>query len=307
MINSNWAARWATCLITICGPPGLAGSRHCPWSLLDQAITLDNNINKEENRKRKFSKNHTEPFHKKHHSSEGSGSHNSHKHNGHFSKGNGDNYNGHKHNEGFKGDHSNSHPNGNNGRHNGGNGHHNGNNGQHRHNSRDLSHITCFKCKKTRHFADRCTEKKHDEVIKPNPFQKGQVNHLHVEEVVNEPNTVMGRDFPRATYLAVKTMVCGGDLRFILVEWPQGYIPGSENHDSTQDVTTETRCSGGDDGVDGGDDDDDDPSEVQLDDGDDGDDFPLREGISPADFCPPESSFLSGVSPPRRGGCVYSR
>ncbi|KAK1558111.1 hypothetical protein QYE76_016686 [Lolium multiflorum] len=115
-------------------------------SLLDQAITLDNNINKEENRKRKFSKNHTEPFHKKHHSSEGSGSHNSHKHNGHFSKGNGDNYNGHKHNEGFKGDHSNSHPNGNNGRHNGGNGHQNGNNGQHRRNSGDLSHITCFKC-----------------------------------------------------------------------------------------------------------------------------------------------------------------
>ncbi|KAK1618152.1 hypothetical protein QYE76_023669 [Lolium multiflorum] len=41
-------------------------------SLLDQAITLDNNIKKEENRKRKFSsKNHTEPFHKKHHSSMG--------------------------------------------------------------------------------------------------------------------------------------------------------------------------------------------------------------------------------------------
>nr|XP_051224733.1 suppressor of mec-8 and unc-52 protein homolog 1-like [Lolium perenne] len=31
MINSNWAARWATCLITVCGPPGLAGSRHCRW------------------------------------------------------------------------------------------------------------------------------------------------------------------------------------------------------------------------------------------------------------------------------------
>ncbi|KAK1684814.1 hypothetical protein QYE76_045662 [Lolium multiflorum] len=66
-------------------------------SLLDQAIALDNNIKKEENRKRKLSnsKNHIEPFHKKHHSSEGSGSHNSHKHNGHG------------HNEGFKGDHSN--------------------------------------------------------------------------------------------------------------------------------------------------------------------------------------------------------
>jgi hypothetical protein len=151
-------------------------------SLLDQAIALDNNIKKEENRKRKLSnsKNHIEPFHKKHHSSEGSGSHNSHKHNGHG------------HNEGFKGDHSNGNQNGNNGRHNGGNGHHNGNNGQHRHNSRDLSHITCFKCKKTGHFANDCPENKHVDATKPNPFQKGQANHLYVEEVVNEPNTVMG-------------------------------------------------------------------------------------------------------------------
>ena len=68
-----------------------------------------------------------------------------------------------------------------------------------------------------------------------------------------------------------------------------------------------TRCSGGDDGDDDGDDGDDDPNEVQLDDGDDGDDFPLREGISPADFCLPEGSFLSGVFPPRRGGCAPSR
>jgi hypothetical protein len=159
-------------------------------SLLDQAIALDNNIKKEENRKRKFSnsKNHTEPFHKKHHSFEGSGSHNSPKHNGHFSKGNGNNYNGHRHNEGFKGDHSNSHPNGN-------NGHHNGNNGQHHPNSgdnRDLSNITCYKCKKTGHFAKRCPENKPEEVTKPNPVQKGQANHLYVEEVMNEPNTVMG-------------------------------------------------------------------------------------------------------------------
>ena len=68
-----------------------------------------------------------------------------------------------------------------------------------------------------------------------------------------------------------------------------------------------TEWSSGDDGVGGGDDGDDDPNEVQLDDGDDGDDFPLREGISPADFSLPESSFLSGVFPPRRGGCVASR
>jgi hypothetical protein len=32
---------------------------------------------------------------------------------------------------------------------------------------------------------------------------------------------------------------------------------------------------------------------------------PLREGISPADFCLPESFSLSSVFPPRRGGGVY--
>jgi hypothetical protein len=32
---------------------------------------------------------------------------------------------------------------------------------------------------------------------------------------------------------------------------------------------------------------------------------PLREGISPVDFCLPESFSLSGVFPPRRGGGVY--
>ncbi|KAK1693018.1 hypothetical protein QYE76_009715 [Lolium multiflorum] len=59
-----------------------------------------------------------------------------------------------------------------------------------------------------------------------------------------------------------------------------------------------TRCCGGDGGVDGGDDDDDDGDDVPLDDDGDGVDFPLREGISPADSCPPESSFLSGVLRP---------
>ena len=59
-----------------------------------------------------------------------------------------------------------------------------------------------------------------------------------------------------------------------------------------------TRCSGGDGGDDDGDDDDGDGDFVQLDGGDDGIDFPLREGISPADFSLPESSFLSGVFRP---------
>jgi hypothetical protein len=103
-------------------------------SLLDQAITLDNNIMKEENRKRKFSngKTHIGSSHKRHHFSEGNG--------------NGNNFNGHRHNGTNKGNHSNGHHNGDNGHQNGGNGNHNGNhdgnNSQHNHNSeakKDLS------------------------------------------------------------------------------------------------------------------------------------------------------------------------
>ncbi|KAK1681187.1 hypothetical protein QYE76_042035 [Lolium multiflorum] len=60
-----------------------------------------------------------------------------------------------------------------------------------------------------------------------------------------------------------------------------------------------TRCSGGDGGVDGGDDDDGDGDDVPLDDDGDGVDFPLREGISPADSCPPESSFSLALRPAR--------
>jgi hypothetical protein len=64
--------------------------------------------------------------------------------------GNGGNFNGHKHNGGFRG---------NNGHHNGNNGHHNGGNGQRRFNSdakKNLSHITCYKCKKTGHYSNTC-------------------------------------------------------------------------------------------------------------------------------------------------------
>jgi hypothetical protein len=147
-------------------------------SLLDQAITLDNNIKKEENRKRKFSngKTHTEHSHKRHHSSGGNG--------------NGSNSNGHGHNGGNQGNHSNGHQNGDNGNHNGsngnhtgGNGHQNGGNGQHRI-KKDLSHIICYNCKKPGHFADMCSEKKQDDAAKPNPFKRGHVNHVNVEEVM---------------------------------------------------------------------------------------------------------------------------
>jgi hypothetical protein len=134
-------------------------------SLLDQAITLDNNIRKEENRKRKFSssKSHVEPFHKKHHSSEGSGHSSSHKHGGRFSKGNSSHFNSHKHSGGFKGNNS--------------SGHHSGHNDQHRHNTepkKDLSHITYFNCKKTGHYSTSCPENKSIELAKPIHFRKAK-------------------------------------------------------------------------------------------------------------------------------------
>ena len=138
-------------------------------SLLDQAVTLDNNIHKEENCKRKFSnnKNHTDFSHKKHHSSEGSGSHNSHRHGDHYNKGKSHHSNGHRSNSGSRSNHSNGHHNGHR------NGHQNGNNGQQRTTSdgkRDLSEVMCYKCKKNGHYSNNCPELKTADVTKPNPF-----------------------------------------------------------------------------------------------------------------------------------------
>jgi hypothetical protein len=142
---------------------------------------------KEENRKRKFSKGktHIESSHKRHHFSEGNGK--------------GSNFNGHRHNGGNKGNHSNGHHNGDSGHQNGGNGNHNVNhNGQHNHNSeakKDLSHITCFKCKKNGHYSTSCPENKSNEPAKPNPFKKGYVNHINVEEVMGT--------FPSNSFIAL--------------------------------------------------------------------------------------------------------
>jgi hypothetical protein len=49
---------------------------------------------------------------------------------------------------------------------------------------KDLSTITYYKCKKTGHYANRFPENKPDEIAKPNPFKKGHVNHINVEEVM---------------------------------------------------------------------------------------------------------------------------
>ena len=122
-------------------------------------------------------------------------------------KWNGNNSNSHGHNGGFRGNHSHGHRNGN----------HSGGNGQHRSNpeaKKDMSQVTCYKCKKTGHYANNCPEKKPDELNKPNPFQKGHVNHINVEEVMDEPDAVMGM-FPLNSFTALVLFDTGASHSFI--------------------------------------------------------------------------------------------
>ena len=97
-------------------------------------------------------------------------------------------------------------------------GHNHGGNGNHRNNSnfknggtgtqqnsapaqKDLTHITCFKCQKTGHYATECPQNKqgngngngNSAAKKPNPFPRAQVNHIDVEEVYDHPDTVVGK------------------------------------------------------------------------------------------------------------------
>ncbi|KAI5012277.1 hypothetical protein ZWY2020_024411 [Hordeum vulgare] len=94
--------------------------------------------------------------------------------------------------------------------------HNHGGNGNHRNNSnfknggtgtlhhstpaqKDLNHITWFKCQKTGHYATECPQNKqgngngngNSAAKKPNPFPRGQVNHIDVEEVYDHPDTVV--------------------------------------------------------------------------------------------------------------------
>src|SRR3954465_256069 len=176
--------------------------------LIDKAIVLEGKQQAIENRKRKYNNNggkyNSGPQQKSRNSYGGNGGHNhGHNHNGgnghvhsgghNHHGGNGHNHNGHNHHNGNRNGNGNGRNNGN-GRGNGANGG-NGNNRQNGHEPRYLSQIQCFKCKNMGHYATDCPESKPNGngLVNPNPFNKGHVNHLNVEEVYEEPDATIGK------------------------------------------------------------------------------------------------------------------
>ncbi|XP_073362331.1 uncharacterized protein [Aegilops tauschii subsp. strangulata] len=171
----------------------VATFRNCQ-DLIDKAIVLEGNQHAIENRKRKYSNNNmynSGPQQKPRTSYHGNGGngHNHHGGNGHHNHhgGNDHNHNGHHHHNGHKS--------------NNGNGNGNGGNNNQSHQSmpvqRDISQVQCYKCRQMGHYSNACPESKNGNgnsgVSKPNPFQKGHVNHVNVEDVYNEPDAVIGK------------------------------------------------------------------------------------------------------------------
>ncbi|XP_073362399.1 uncharacterized protein [Aegilops tauschii subsp. strangulata] len=175
----------------------VATFRNCQ-DLIDKAIVLEGKQQAIENRKRKYNNNNrynSGPQQKPHTSYHGNGGngHNHHGGNGHHNHhgGNGHNHNGHHHHNGHKSNNGNGRGNGN------GNG--NGGNNKQSHQSmpvqRDISQVQCYKCRQMGHYSNACPESKNGNgnsgVSKPNPIQRGHVNHVNVEEVYNEPDAVI--------------------------------------------------------------------------------------------------------------------
>jgi hypothetical protein len=69
-------------------------------------------------------------------------------------------------------------------------------------------------CHKTGHYAYACPEKKKNQGDKPNSFQKGHVNHANMEEVLDEPDAVIGT-FLLNTFSALALFDIGASHSFI--------------------------------------------------------------------------------------------
>src|SRR3954463_9039623 len=175
---------------------------------MDKARILEGKHKQVENRKRKSSNHHSGSHHKSRTSYDGyskhggsdhghHGSHDRHHHGG----------DGHRHDN-----HRNGHHN-----HKGGHSHQSGGHGGHDRNhdrnfvKKDLSEVTCFKCKQKGHYADNCPERKG---LKPTNGEKATVNHMNVEEIPDEPDLVIGK-FPINTYPAIILFDTGATHSFI--------------------------------------------------------------------------------------------
>jgi hypothetical protein len=73
--------------------------------------------------------------------------------------------------------------------------------------------VECFKYHKTRHYANDFPHRK-DKGNKPNPFQKGHVNHANVEEIYDEPDAVYGT-FQLNDFSALVLFYTGASHSFI--------------------------------------------------------------------------------------------
>ena len=64
------------------------------------------------------------------------------------------------------------------------------------------------------HYANECPEKKADDANKPNPFQKGHVNHINVDEIQEESDAVIGK-FKINTFPALILFDIGASHSFL--------------------------------------------------------------------------------------------